>query len=392
MTATSIAERRTLAATARRTLPNRVAYALAAGVIGLGLFASVTPSPLYHLYAIRWHFGPLTLTLVYATYAFGVLAALLLAGRVSDEVGRRPVLLVSLVALALSSVTFIVASSPAWLFAARGLQGLATGAAISAAGAALLDLHPRRDAAAVGLANGVASAAGLALGFLVSSALVQLGDAPRTLPYLVLFTLFAIAFIGAYFMPESVEDRRRLRLTVARPSVPASARRPFVLAALAVLSSWSIGGLFFSLGPGLGSRLFDTTNAILAGIGIVVLAGSAAIGQLVLGRIAPWVGASAGSVALAAGTVLIVSSAAIDSRSLFLAGAVIGGIGFGIAFLGGLCSLVASIPPHERRLAPAARARRRPLGLLHRRVRVAVGPGRAGGRRRHPRRPDDHVR
>jgi predicted MFS family arabinose efflux permease len=348
MTATSIAERRTLAATARRTLPNRVAYALAAGVIGLGLFASVTPSPLYHLYAIRWHFGPLTLTLVYATYAFGVLAALLLAGRVSDEVGRRPVLLVSLAALALSSVTFIVASSPAWLFAARGLQGLATGAAISAAGAALLDLHPRRDAAAVGLANGVASAAGLALGFLVSSALVQLGDAPRTLPYLVLFTLFAIAFIGAYFMPEPVEDRRRLRLTVARPSVPASARRPFVLASLAVLSSWSIGGLFFSLGPGLGSRLFDTTNAILAGIGIVVLAGSAAIGQLVLGRIAPWVGASAGSVALAAGTVLIVSSAAIDSRSLFLAGAVIGGIGFGIAFLGGLRSLVASIPPHER--------------------------------------------
>jgi len=348
MTATSIAERRTLAATARRTLPNRVAYALAAGVIGLGLFASVTPSPLYHLYASRWHFGPLTLTLVYATYAFGVLAALLLAGRVSDEVGRRPVLLVSLAALALSSVTFIVASSPAWLFAARGLQGLATGAAISAAGAALLDLHPRRDAAAVGLANGVASAAGLALGFLVSSALVQLGDAPRTLPYLVLFTLFAIAFIGAYFMPEPVEDRRRLRLTVARPSVPASARRPFVLASLAVLSSWSIGGLFFSLGPGLGSRLFDTTNAILAGIGIVVLAGSAAIGQLVLGRIAPWVGASAGSVALAAGTVLIVSSAAIDSRSLFLAGAVIGGIGFGIAFLGGLRSLVASIPPHER--------------------------------------------
>src|SRR3954451_79401 len=348
MTATSIAERRTLAATARRTLPNRVAYALAAGVIGLGLFASVTPSPLYHLYAIRWHFGPLTLTLVYATYAFGVLAALLLAGRVSDEVGRRPVLLVSLAALALSSVTFIVASSPAWLFAARGLQGLATGAAISAAGAALLDLHPRRDAAAVGLANGVASAAGLALGFLVSSALVQLGDAPRTLPYLVLFTLFAMAFIGAYFMPEPVEDRRRLRLTVARPSVPASARRPFVLASLAVLSSWSIGGLFFSLGPGLGSRLFDTTNANLAGIGIVVLAGSAAIGQLVLGRIAPWVGASAGSVALAAGTVLIVSSAAIDSRSLFLAGAVIGGIGFGIAFLGGLRSLVASIPPHER--------------------------------------------
>ncbi len=352
MTTTSIAERLAVARAgdriSRRTLPNRVAYALAAGVIGLGLFASVTPSPLYHLYATRWHFGPLTLTLIYATYAFGVLAALLLAGRVSDDVGRRPVLLVSLAMLALSSVTFIVASSTAWLFAARGIQGLATGATISAASAALLDLHPRRDPSAAGLANGVASAAGLALGFLVSSALVQLGDAPRTLPYVVLFTLFAIAFACAYFMPEPVGERRHFRLTVARPRVPASARHPFLLAALAVVASWSIGGLFFSLGPGLGVRLFDTTNAVLAGIGIVALAGSAAVGQLVLGRTAPWIGASAGSIALAAGTALIVASAAIDSSTLYLAGAVIGGVGFGIAFLGGLRSLVASIPPNER--------------------------------------------
>src|SRR3954463_15361013 len=141
MTATSIAERRTLAATARRTLPNRVAYALAAGVIGLGLFASVTPSPLSPLPAIRWHFGPLTLTLVYATYAFGVLAALLLAGRVSDEVGRRPVLLVSLGSLLAASVLYAVAGSVVWLFVARGVQGVATGLALGAASAAMLDFH-----------------------------------------------------------------------------------------------------------------------------------------------------------------------------------------------------------------------------------------------------------
>jgi predicted MFS family arabinose efflux permease len=348
MSTASIAAQRGFAPERRRRLSDRAAYALAAAVIGLGLFASVTPSPLYHLYATRWDFGPLTLTLIYATYAFGVLASLLLAGRVSDDVGRRPVLLVSLAALALSSVTFIAASSPAWLFAARGIQGLATGAAISAASAALLDLHPRRDAAAVGLTNGVASAAGLALGFLVSASLVQLGDAPRTLPYTVLFVLFAIAFIGAYLMPEPVEQRRRLRLTVARPSVPAGARHAFLLASLAVLSSWSIGGLFFSLGSGLGVRLFDTTNVVLAGIGIVVLAGSAAVGQVVLGRTPPWAGASAGSVALAAGTALIVASAALSSGALYLAGSVVGGVGFGIAFLGGLRALVASIPPQER--------------------------------------------
>src|SRR3954452_20924136 len=105
-----------------RTLPDALAYKLAAGVIGLGLFASVTPSPLYHTYSVLWHFSPLTLTLVYATYAFGVLATLLLAGRVSDDVGRRPVLLVSLGVLIASTAIFAVADSVAWLFVARGLQ------------------------------------------------------------------------------------------------------------------------------------------------------------------------------------------------------------------------------------------------------------------------------
>src|SRR3977135_1666789 len=79
----------------RRTLPNRVAYALAASVIGLGLFASLTPSPLYRTYSVLWQFSPLTLTLIYATYAFGVLATLLLAGGVSAVVRSRPRALVA---------------------------------------------------------------------------------------------------------------------------------------------------------------------------------------------------------------------------------------------------------------------------------------------------------
>src|SRR5262245_56551915 len=173
-------------------LSRRAGYAVAASVIGLGLFASTTPSPLYRSYSVLWHFSPLTLTLIYATYAFGVLASLLLLGGVSDDVGRRPVLLSALALLMGSTVLFMVANSAAWLFAARGLQGLATGAALSAASAALLDLHPRRDPAGVGLANATAAAAGLGLGVLVSSTLVQLGTEPLVLPYVVLFVLFAV--------------------------------------------------------------------------------------------------------------------------------------------------------------------------------------------------------
>lgn len=334
----------------RRTLSPRIGYAVVALVVGLGLFASVTPSPLYRTYSVLWHFSPLTLTLIYATYAFGVLASLLLAGGVSDFVGRRPVLLLALGALMASSVLFMVAGSAAWLFVARGLQGLATGAALSAASAALLDLHPRRDPAGVGLTTAIAASSGIGLGALASSSLVQLGTSPRVLPYVLLFVLFAVAFAGTYWMPEPIEKRGGFRLTLERPSVPAVARRPFFLAALAVLSSWSIGGLFFSLGPQLAAHLFDSSNVIVSGSGIVALAGAAVVAQLLTGRSAPWIGAGVGSIALAAGMVLIVFAAARDSSAAYLAGSILGGAGFGAAFLGGLRALATAIP-HDQRAA-----------------------------------------
>jgi MFS family permease len=332
----------------RRTLPQPAAYGLSVAVIGLCLFASVVPSPLYHLYAVTWHFSPLTLTLIYATYAFGVLAALLLAGRVSDQIGRRPVLLAALGTLMVAWLLFIAARSAAWLFVARGVQGLATGTALSAASAALLDLHPRRDPVSAGLANAVASCAGLGLGVLISSALVQAGTDVRTLPYVLLLVLFGTVLAGAYWMPEPVPGRSAFRLTPQRPSVPAGIRHPFLLASLAVLGSWSIAGLFFSIGAQLSAHLFSTTNVIVAAMAGILLTLPAALAQLTFRRAAPWLAASAGSAALAAGLVLIVIATAADSSALFTVGAFIAGAGFGVAFLGGLRQLTSVIPAEHR--------------------------------------------
>ncbi|MDA0162145.1 MFS transporter [Solirubrobacter ginsenosidimutans] len=334
--------------TERRTLTPRVAYAHVAAVIGLALFASGTPSPLYGTYRELFGFSPVVLTLIYATYAFGVLAALLLAGRISDEIGRRPVLLAALATLMATSVLFMLADSTVWLFIARGIQGLATGLALGAASASLLDLHPKRNPAAVGLTNGVVSAGGMGLGILISAFLVQLAPAPRVLPYVVLFVLFAIAFVGALFMPEPVEAQGRPRLTPQRPSIPPVVRRSFFLAALAVISSWSIGGLFISLGPALAAQLLHTDNHLVTGLGVFALAGSGALAQVVFGRSAPWMGTALGSLALAAGMLAIVLAASTETTALFWIGAVVGGAGFGVAFLGGLRALSSAIPPQHR--------------------------------------------
>jgi predicted MFS family arabinose efflux permease len=335
------------AATAR-TLSQPLAYALSAAIIGLALFASATPSPLYETYSRLWGFSPVVLTLVYATYAIGVLAALLLAGRASDEAGRRPVLVTALGALIGASLLFMLAESVLWLFVARAVQGLATGLVLGTASAGLLDFHPRQDPEGVGLTNGVVSAAGLGLGALVSSALVQLLPAPRLLPYVLLLVLFAVALVGVLLMPEPVASRSQLRLTPQRPHVPASVRGPFVVAVLAVTSAYSIGGLFFALGPQLAGQVFETGNHVVTGISLFLLTGVGALAQLAYGRRAAWLAVAIGSVALAAGVALIALSASEDSAAPLLIGSVIGGAGFGLAFLGALRNLSAAIPPDQR--------------------------------------------
>ena len=333
---------------ASRTISGRTAYVVMAAVIGLALFASGTPSPLYGLYRELWGFSPLALTLVYATYAIGVLTALILAGPVSDQVGRRPVLLSALGGVMAASLIFIAAQSLAWLFVARALQGLATGLALGAASAALLDLHPRRDPHAVGLHNGVASTGGLGLGVLVSALIVELLPAPRVFPYVAALILFAAVFLGVLRMPEPVRNPTRLRIAPQRPEVPAEVRPQFLLAALGVLSSWSIAGIFLSLGPQLSASLFHSTDHLVDGTSVYALALPAAVTQMVFRQVRPWIGAALGSLALAAGMLTIVAATATSSAALYLVGSIIGGGGFGVAFLGALRVLAGAIPAAHR--------------------------------------------
>src|ERR1700759_4455521 len=79
-------------------------YAFAATMLGTTL-----PTPLYALYQRRYGFSELLVTVIFAVYAAGVIAALMLFGRLSDEAGRRPVLLAGLTLSALSAVLFLLA-------------------------------------------------------------------------------------------------------------------------------------------------------------------------------------------------------------------------------------------------------------------------------------------
>src|SRR6185312_16185117 len=130
----------------------------------------------------------------------------------------------------------------------------------------------------------------------------------------------AIAIVGVWVMPETVGARKRFHLTVAWPNVPPSVRRPFALASLAAIAAWSVGGLYFSLGPALGAHVFQTTNVVVALSGIIVLSFTAPVAQVVFGRIPAWLSMFAGSIALVVATLTVVLATTTQSSVLYIAG------------------------------------------------------------------------
>lgn len=330
------------------------AFALTAGVIGLCLAASAVPSPLYRLYAARWHLQASTVTLIYATYCLGVLASLLAFGRVSDTWGRRPVIVTGLAGLLASMVVFVYAAGPAWLFAARAVQGLATGIAISASGAALLELYQGRDPARASLLNVVASAVGVGAGGLLGGVLLQYAPGPLVTPFVVLALLIVVLLLGMRAVPETVARESRSGFRIAAPGVPRRILAPFVLAGLAITCAWSVIGIYLGLVGTLAPALLHTPSPLAAGLAILALGGASAVPPLVVRGPSPAVQIAWGTLALTGGIASMVWSLSADSAVLFVAASVVIGIGVGLGMFGSLRTIGAAAPPGSRAQVMAA--------------------------------------
>ena len=333
------------AAPHRRRLPGTVAFFLLASIIIGFLAGSSAPTPLYAVYAARWGFSPITITVVFGVYALAVLTALLVVGRLSDHVGRRPVLLAALAVQVVTMVVFVTAHGVPQLLVARIIQGLSTGAAAGAIGAGMLDLNKVRGT----IANAVAPITGTAAGALGSGLLVQYLPQPTHLVYLVLLGVFVLQAIGVLLMPETSSPTPGA-LASLRPqfAVPAAVRRPVMFAVPALVAVWAMAGLYGALGPSLVKLVSGSGSIVLGGLSLFVLAGSGVVAVLVFQRQSARQLTLIGGVALLAGVALTLL--AVDTRSTagFFVGTAIAGIGFGGGFQGAIRSVVPLVAPHQR--------------------------------------------
>jgi MFS family permease len=335
--------------TTARRLPGQASFWLVGATLLALMCAASAPSPLYVVYQGRWGFSTTTLTAVFAVYAIALLAALLTVGALSDHVGRRPVLAVSLLVEAVSMLVFLGADGVGWLFVARILQGLANGAATGAIGAALVDLQPRHRPRLGALVNSAAPMFGLAIGAVASGLLVQYTGRPTTVVFGVFVAVFTILAAVVAFLPETVVRRAgavgslRPRLAVPRP-----ARRHFASAVPGLIAAWATGGLYLSLGSSLAADVLHVGNHVVGGLVVSALAGAGGVAALVARDLLPHRVMVWGSGVLAAGTALTLLALGTTSTPWFFAGTAVAGLGFGGVFLGALRSLAQLAEPEER--------------------------------------------
>jgi MFS family permease len=329
-------------------------WAVAFAFLIVMAFATL-PSPLYGLYRIRDGLSAFTVTVVYAIFAGGTIAALLGVRFVAARVGRRGVMLGAVVTMMVAASVLATWKALPGLLVGRLITGLAVGLVAGTAITYLIELRVRENPRApvvrarnIGTAVNVGA---LGLGPLIAGCLAEWARAPLILSYLVFLALGAIALIGLATTPET-------GTTAPPPSGQHQAGNPSRLAgvlvpgALATLAAFSANGLFAGLSGLFLAVTFGRPSHALAGATLFLVFSAGVVSQLATDGLPPRRVFVLGTVSMLVGLAMLVTSVRLSTPSLtlFLLSGVSIGAGAGAVFKG-TTGLVLEATPPEHRLA-----------------------------------------
>lgn len=330
-------------------LNKNAAFWYVAAAISIVVLGANTPIPLFTVYQTAWHFSTGLLTVVYAVYSLGVVAAVFGIGPLSDTVGRKRVLIPALLTMAAGLLTCMLAPNVTVLIVGRILQGIAIGAGTTTAVATLGELHPDGKAhAQVALVATVATVVGLAGGPLVAGLLAQYGPWPTVLPYLVSLTLLVAVSSGIVRMPETVVVSGPARLRPPRISIPSEIRPPFLIATYVEMTAYAVAGTFAGLGGSFTRDLLHIESHAAAGLLVALLFIASTAAQLLCRSLSLKRSMLAGLALLVLGLAALLGALASASAAVFFAATVVLGFGHGLAYVGSQ-ELTDRIAPPARR-------------------------------------------
>jgi MFS family permease len=335
----------------RREFDGTPATVIVATMIGVLFAGSTVPTPLYIIYKHQFGFSQISLTLIYAAYAVGNLAALLLFGGVSDKIGRRPSGVAAISSAIVSALIFVFAHGIASLYFGRILSGLAIGIGAGTGTAWLAELTAEEDKSRATVIATSANFAGLGIGALASGLLAEYVSLPLRLPFIIYFAAL-LPVLGLVWSTRETVSRpvQTIKRVSFKPrlSVPSEIRVQFVAPAVTGFGAMALVGFYAALVPSLlAEQLHETNHAIAGAIFFelaAVVAASIVATQSLSSRFAMLL-----ALALIPPSVgLLVSAQIAASMFILVLATAVCGLAAGLGYRGSL-QVVNQIAPEDRR-------------------------------------------
>lgn len=328
-------------------LGRRRPFWASASVLALALWSSGAPSVLYPMYAERWGLTPAVVTAVFATYQLAIIIVLPLFGGLSDQLGRRRVMMIGLVLIAASAVLFALAPNVGFLFAGRVLQGAGTGLAMGAATASLVENNVTSNPRFASTLTTISTATGLTLALVISGVFARFLPLPMFWSYVVLLGLAICSIIALMLSP----DDRPANAPRWRPQalrLPPGVRLTFAIAAISVALAYCVGAIMLSLGAHMIGQFTQTDDALVTGLLLGSSAAAIGITALLLSRLDARAAVVIGALLTVVSVILMFLASASGSTGVFLAWSLVGGVAYSFAFSGGLGVMDRAAPKEHR--------------------------------------------
>ncbi|WP_329483014.1 MFS transporter [Kribbella sp. NBC_01484] len=344
---------RALVSTSRVRFAHGPGFWVIAAAFLITMAFSTVPTPLYAIYQQRDGFPTYMITVIFASYAVGVMASLYLAGHVSDWLGRRRVALVAVLTEALAAAVFLLWQDVPGLLLARFICGVGVGVLTATATAHLSELRqiarPDEDPSRSALISSTVNLGGLAFGPLVGGLLAAYVASPLERPYEIFLVLLLLSAVGIALVPETVERlEERPAYRPQRVALPSSARPLFFASAIGAFAAFAIFGLFTSLAPTFLAGTLHHTSRVLAGVVTFAVFIAGAASQVVFVRLTRRHQLRLGLAAMSVGLAGVAVGGLLPSLWTFILGGVIAGAGVGLVFRGAVATAASLADPASR--------------------------------------------
>ncbi|MEU6559361.1 MFS transporter [Nocardia nova] len=317
-------------------------------VLAAVMLGTTMPTALYTDYERTFGFSLLTVTVVYAMYAVGVLAALIVFGTWSDVLGRRPVLAAGVGFAAISDAVFLLADDTVVLLVARVVSGLSAGVFVGTASVAIIEMARGGLSARAPLLASLTTIGGLGLGPIVASLLVTWAPHPLRTTYWVHLGLMVVAALILVAVPETRGRHRDDRLGMMPVTVPTEIRTFFIRAVLLGFAGFAVMGLFTALAPTIASQFAGVDSVSEQALLVGAVMGGSLVGQMAGRTLGERVSEVLAIATMVGGMALLTATLLAGRWELLAAAGIVGGFGQGVAFARGLSGIAAGAPAEHK--------------------------------------------